>query len=438
MSTETQAETEQVPSPGVVFSNAYLDELVANVRARPSPYSQLVGSGSLPSASVDPLKLLEQNPSVVAEEDVELLASAITAALGLPTKTDAVQYTLALTVEAVTANASFATSLLGKADTVSALTAALVAEEATAVLAAKVLVIGICSGPAPSSAIVAVFDYAGKLVASEDVNCQDLGAQAFGAVGAVRVARPLFWKSHESYVPSLLAVLRGAKGNLQLQYYTLFAFWALTFDRSIAAAINAKYDLVTPVLEVLKTAIKEKIIRVSISTIQHLVSAPGKANVDAILLAGGLPVLQGLALRKWTDEDISTSLQAIVAELEEHNAYMSTFDFYLVELNSGRLKWGTAHKELDFWKRNADLFREDNWKLLKQLGTIISASTDPTVLAVACNDVTYLVTEQPAALKVLEGMGVKAKIMELMANSDNELKYQALKATQVFVAKTFA
>lgn len=121
---------------------------------------------------------------------------------------------------------------------------------------------------------------------------------------------------------------------------------------------------------------------------------------------------------------------------------MTTFDEYKAELDSKHLRWSPPHRLETFWKEHAEKFKEHDWKVLKQLANIIASNNDeggvdPVVLAVALNDISHIITEFPEAVKVIERLGIKVNIMELMNHPNAEVKYEALKTTQNFIAHTF-
>lgn len=109
---------------------------------------------------------------------------------------------------------------------------------------------------------MSLFEYICKLSNSDDINYQDLAVQSYGAILAVRRTRNIFWDNYLAYVPPILEILRSSKGNLQLQYYTLMIFWLITFEYKIAAEINKECEVIPAILDIIKIAIKEKIIRV--------------------------------------------------------------------------------------------------------------------------------------------------------------------------------
>jgi V-type H+-transporting ATPase subunit H len=54
------------------------------------------------------------------------------------------------------------------------------------------------------------------------------------------------------------------KKDLQLQYHTLLVVWLVTFEKKIARELNRRHDIIPILVEISKTAIKEKINRLVI------------------------------------------------------------------------------------------------------------------------------------------------------------------------------
>lgn len=68
--------------------------------------------------------------------------------------------------------------------------------------------------------------------------------------------------------------------------------------------------------------------------------------------------------------------------------------------------------------------------LPKKLAEILSKEweNDKSVLEIACNDVGYLVKEVPEKRSHLEKLGIKARVMQLMADSDPAVRWESLRA----------
>lgn len=138
-----------------------------------------------------------------------------------------------------------------------------------------------------------------------------------------------------------------------------------------------------PVLkEIAKTAIKEKVTRVIVSTFKNMIL---KAPETIVPMLGHklLPVIEMLSVRKWSDTDISDDLTLIRDALSTRIAELSTFDEYVSELTAGKLDWSPLHESEQFWKNNASKL-SDGQDLLQRLISILE-STDTVSVAVACH-----------------------------------------------------
>ncbi|KAK9234868.1 armadillo-type protein [Lipomyces kononenkoae] len=444
MATETIT-AEEVPSPAsVIFSNGYLDEIVETISSKVVTWSSLVGADGLTEeqanavASLD--KELKSSKVEALSKDPSLYAGIFCTIFTKITRVDVLQSVLVLATYLIRSDKAFTAALSSLREICGPLEKLLDSEdEAVRLLAAKVVILLlIATDKPPVPAVQKMLDCSWKLSTCDDYRLKDLAAQSYGAILSVKCTRALFWAKITSYGPPLLEILKSGKGGLQLQYYTVLVFWLLSFELEPAEELNKKCDIIPIILDIMKVAIKEKIIRVSVSLFYNLVTIAPEENIPALLVVSGLPVIKSMAQRKWTDVELEADLVTLSTTLQEAHDSMSTFDEYVSELTSGRLRWSPAHKSIDFWKRNVEQFKEDNWKLLRELAKVIATSSDNTVLAVASNDIGQVITELPEGLKVLQQMGTKTKIMEMMGHPDPDVKYQALKATQVFVARAFA
>lgn len=251
----------------------------------------------------------------------------------------------------------------------------------------------------------------------------------------------------------------------QIQYQVIFCFWLLSFDESIAADINNKFGLIPILVDLARAAVKEKVIRVSIATLKNLLAKAPERNSAVMLGCKLLSLVELLSERKWSDDEIEEDLSYLKSELGERLKSMSTFDEYLSELSSGSLSWDNpAHLLDDFWKANASKLLEassssgsteeasaDNSKAkqdgkdgdqedeadenkgpktgLSRLLSLLSSSTDPTTLAVACHDLGKIIQFTDNGRKKInsekDGRG-KIEIMKLMNHEDGEVKFRAL------------
>jgi V-type H+-transporting ATPase subunit H len=79
----------------------------------------------------------------------------------------------------------------------------------------------------------------------------------------------------------------------------------------------SRYNVVPLLLELAKQAIKEKIVRIVVSTFRNLIAKAPKQNLAAMLTAKVLPWLKTLQGRKFGDEDIKEDVDFLVDELKK-------------------------------------------------------------------------------------------------------------------------
>ncbi|GAA6030577.1 hypothetical protein JCM8097_006217 [Rhodosporidiobolus ruineniae] len=285
---------------------------------------------------------------------------------------------------------------------------------------------------------------AGLIRSPNEPDAQDVAVQCLESVLRVAKAREVAWstESGEGKGPKVvegLVRLLQASPSPQMQYQLGFCFWLLTFDQTVAEQINSHYPLIPLLLSLAQQALKEKILRVVLSTYLNLVQRAPAQNLPAMLLAQVLPWIKSLEGRKFADEEIREDVEALGEELRKSQEGMSTYDTYLSELTSHVLTWSPPHKSDDFWRANAQKLADRDRRDLKLLCDILRQSQEPVTLAVAANDVAMFVKfYEGNARKALDDLGAKARVMELMTHPDPDVKYQALVATQRLMSHAWA
>lgn len=207
------------------------------------------------------------------------------------------------------------------------------------------------------------------------------------------------------------------------------------------ANTRRKFKLIPTLLSILRSAIKEKIARLSLSILSNLVTKSPQFNLPSLSLLHPLSLFASLQQKYTSDPDLVSDLDSLVSSLESFLASQTTFDEYATEIRTGDLSWSPPHRSTDFWKKNARrIVEENNGALVKELARVFdSPNPDPadktacTILAVAAHDVAMLVREIPEKRRVWEGLGVKSRCLELMQAGDPEVRYEALGAVQAFM-----
>lgn len=142
-------------------------------------------------------------------------------------------------------------------------------------------------------------------------------------------------------------------------------------------------------------------------------------------------ILQNLSTRQVSDPDLQEELTALRDILEEYTKTKTTFDEYVAEVQSGHLRWSPPHRSTVFWAENArKIIDYENGEVLKKMAEIMSKpwDNDKAVLAIACNDVGALVKEIPEKRGTLEKLGLKTRVMQLMAEEDENVRWESLRA----------
>lgn len=228
------------------------------------------------------------------------------------------------------------------------------------------------------------------------------------------------------------------RAGTQLIYQVVLCFWLLSFHKDIASELNVKLGLIPLLADVARNAVKEKVTRVTVATLRNLLTKAPDVNAPVMLGSKCLQLSKNLLSRKWSDEEIEDDLSYIRTELAERLKTMTTWDEYLSELQSGQLTFESPVHELDdFWKENAPRLVDEDGKVLKQLVGILKQSDDPATLAVACSDVGKFVHFFEQGKKRVSDLGAKARIMELIAHPDANVKYYALHTVAKLVSASW-
>ncbi|KAI3642057.1 hypothetical protein MP228_011612 [Amoeboaphelidium protococcarum] len=313
----------------------------------------------------------------------------------------------------------------------------------------------------------------------------DVYLQSLAAVLRQSKNRKFFWDMTKGGDVLAELLQRSAPGgskedsqfkNPQLQYQVIVCIWLLTLNQSIAVQFQTQYNIIPTLVDITRSSIKEKVVRVCLSVMRNMLSfamsqsSSGKIITDGQL--GGVDIdgvgagsgedkltnrkvhdapaqtgiisafvgtksatmVDNLLSRKWSDEDIVTDLKWFKEQLSIVISSLTAWDEYISELRSQRLDWSPVHDSEKLWKQNAYKLLDNNAELLKLLVSCLQQSTESVRLAVACHDVAkFLKYCAKQGKKQLQSLGAKERIMELMSNSDSEVRYYALMATQQYM-----
>jgi V-type H+-transporting ATPase subunit H len=145
--------------------------------------------------------------------------------------------------------------------------------------------------------------------------------------------------------------------------------------------------------------------------------------------------------RHLTDPDLLEDISQLTTLLDDFSKSQTTFDEYAQEVRSGHLRWSPPHRNPTFWHENArKIIEDDKGALPKKLAEILAKGWegDKQVLAIGCNDVACLIKEVPEKKGSLEKMGIKGRLVELMQNEDETVRWESLRAMGEFLRYSFS
>ncbi|KAF5825997.1 armadillo-type protein [Dunaliella salina] len=190
--------------------------------------------------------------------------------------------------------------------------------------------------------------------------------------------------------------------------------------------------VVRPLVDITRTAQKEKVFRVALSSLRNLLEDEDlHNNLASEMVDSGLhKIVVTRQLQSWGDEDVPELLTTMDDKLRHGIQMMSSFDKYRKELLSGHLDWGPSHTSESFWRKNVDKFEERDFFVLRTLLKLIETSQEPKTLAVGCHDLSQFIQFHPQGRYIVSGMRGKELVMQLMAHPDPDVQKQALLCVQ--------
>jgi len=330
------------------------------------------------------------------------------------------------------------------------------------------------STPEIDEALPKLYSYIAALSNTSDSNLQDIAVQEYSALLRTSKSRQQFWKQRKETLGPLVDVLRNATGGkdndstlysgtgsastsirsaaesnikigggvgLQLLYHILLVIWQLSFEgRLVGQGLDEELDIIPLYTQLLRVSPKEKTTRLLLGTLYNLLSYNKTTLMPAALPAKLPAILKNLKTRHLNDEDLLEDLNKLSDMMDDYTSSQTTLGEYSAEVQSGHLRWSPPHKNADFWRENAlKVIETDNGDLCKQLATILSKdwSSDKQVLAIGCNDVAFLVKECPEKRAALEKFGLKARVMALMQDENESVRWESLRAVGEWLRYSF-
>nr|CAG4640767.1 EOG090X044C [Eulimnadia texana] len=233
---------------------------------------------------------------------------------------------------------------------------------------------------------------------------------------------------------SVIANVLSTRVNFQMQYQLVFCLWVMTFSVPLAEKMS-KHSVIPILGDILNDSVKEKVTRIILAVFRNMIEKTedlqiAKENCVAMVHAKVLKQLSILQQHKFDDEDLIADIEFLNEKLQASIQDLSSFDEYATEVKSGRLEWSPVHKSEKFWRENAPRLVEKNYELLKMLVRLLESNQDPLVLAVASFDIGEFVRHYPRGKNIIEQLGGKQLVMQLLSHEDPNVRYEALLAVQ--------
>lgn len=261
-----------------------------------------------------------------------------------------------------------------------------------------------------------------------------IGLQALQQLLTVNEYKVIFW--HQQGIDTLQHLVVAPKmdgpKHLQQLYFAVKCLWLLSYHEEIRLTLTNPV-LISNMVEILKLVGKDKVVRLTLSTLRNLMDV-GK-NAELLISYGIVRCLNLFLQKRWADEDVDADLAAMTGYLEDKVNALTSFDVYKYELLGQKLDWSSpVHRSERFWRTNINRFDEDDYAPLRQLHQILTnqelADTNPTAIAVACWDVGEIIRQHPNRKFVLQKVDLKGPIMTHLHNTSDEVKKEALLALQ--------
>ncbi|CAG0879126.1 unnamed protein product [Cyprideis torosa] len=233
---------------------------------------------------------------------------------------------------------------------------------------------------------------------------------------------------------STLTKLLGTKVNFQIQYQLAFCIWVLTFNPALAEKMN-RFNVVPILADILGESVKDKVVRIILAVFRNLIEKPEdpaicREHCIALIQVKVLKHLSLLQQKEIEDEELKTDVEFLTEKLTTSVQDLSSFDEYASEIKSGRLEWSPVHRSERFWRENAHRLNDKNYELLKILIHLLETSKDPLILSIANHDIGDYVRHYARGKHVIEQLGGKHLVMQHLAHSDPNVRYEALLAVQ--------
>ncbi|GBL84859.1 V-type proton ATPase subunit H [Araneus ventricosus] len=227
----------------------------------------------------------------------------------------------------------------------------------------------------------------------------------------------------------------------QAQYQLCFCLWVTTFNPHLAEKLNQS-GMIPILMDLMERCPSEitKLPRVVTATFRNLLEKPNDVRIRR---SNALIMIQCKLLQSMDFFETRTDLSNDPEYLEDFQIVrdilnacvteLTSYDEYCMELKSSRLKWSVVHTSKRFWVENAERLNSNKYELLKILVDILENCKDTTAICIAAHDIGEYVKHYQRGKIVIEQLGGKEALVNLLSHNHPAVKFHALKSLQVMM-----
>lgn len=242
------------------------------------------------------------------------------------------------------------------------------------------------------------------------------------------------------------SIIKLLSGNIkqQTQYQLCFCLWLTTFNSTLASKMN-RFSVIPVLADTLAQCPNEnvKLPRLIVATFRNLLEKPAEDTVqkhNSLIMkqckaCKYLDMLETRALLL-NDPEFVEDFEIVESILTKNLTEMTLFDPYLVEVKSEFLEWSPVHTSLTFWQKYAYRLNDNRHELLKILLNLLKTSPNHIVLSVAAHDLGQYLKFYPRGRSIIEKLGGKKILMDLLFHKNPCVKYNILKTLQLLMLKS--
>ena len=220
------------------------------------------------------------------------------------------------------------------------------------------------------------------------------------------------------------------KINNTLQYDLMYCIWLACFSEKITNKVDKSFFHL--LIVAIRSDVKHSVARLGVGVVRlilmHIQPDDPRKCYEQLNELNLLKIIEDFLEKKSFQEDpeLIEDLKWIQTVLLENYRIFTSFERHQKELLSGELHHNLTHEEA-FWKENARKFEENNFFSIKLLVDLLD-STNPSTVALACNDIGFFVQYYPHGNLIIDKYDGKNKIISLLLSQNQNIKKKALLA----------